>query len=75
MKRPMRPIAFLGLLLVLLGGFALFRGLSYSSNRAVLKIGEFQASVEEKRSVPPWAGGLAVAAGLVLLGLSVRKRP
>jgi hypothetical protein len=71
----MRPLALVGILLVLLGGFVLVRGLTYTSERAVLKIGELQASVEEKKSVPPWAGGLALVAGLVLLGVSVRKRP
>ena len=63
----MRPVTIAGVLLLALGAFILFRGLSYTSDRSVLKVGEFQASVEERRSVPAWAGALIAVAGIALL--------
>ena len=70
----MRPLAVAGLLLLVLGGFVLFRGLSFTSQKSVLKVGDFQASVEERREVPDWAGAVAVAGGLVLLLAGSRRR-
>jgi len=40
----------------------------------VLKVGDFQASAEERRDVPAWAGALAIAAGIVLLVAGSRGR-
>ncbi len=70
----MRPLAIAGLLLVVLGGFVLLRGLSFTSQKSVLKVGDFQASVEERRDVPAWAGAVAVAGGIVLLIAGSRRR-
>jgi hypothetical protein len=69
----MRPTTIAGILLLALGAFILFRGLSYTSNRSVLKVGEFQASVEERRTVPAWAGGLIAVAGIGLLVAGRRR--
>jgi hypothetical protein len=69
----MRPTTIAGILLLALGAFILFRGLSYTSDRSVLKVGEFQASVEERRSVPAWAGGLIAVAGIGLLVAGRRR--
>lgn len=70
----MRPLTLVGIILLALGAFIVFRGLNYSSDRSVLKVGELEASVEERRSVPVWAGGLAAAAGLVLVVAGARRR-
>ncbi len=70
----MKPSLLIGIVLVLLGGFVLVRGLSYSSNRSVIKIGDFKASVEEKRSVPTWAGALAIVGGLALVIAGSRRK-
>ena len=56
-----------GLLLLVLGGVVLLHGLSFTSQKSVLKVGDFQASVEEHRTVPPWVGGLLVAGGILLI--------
>jgi hypothetical protein len=69
----MRPLAIAGLLLLILGGFILLRGFSFTSQKSVLKVGDFQASVEERREVPGWAGALALAGGLVLLVAGSRR--
>lgn len=70
----MRPATIAGLLLLAVGGFILVRGLNYTADRSVIKVGEFEASLEERRAVPAWAGGLAAAAGLVLLVAGSRRR-
>jgi len=70
----MRRLTVLGVVLMLLGGYILILGMSYPANRSVLKVGEFEAKLEERRSVPPWAGGAAIVGGLVLIGLGVRGR-
>jgi hypothetical protein len=70
----MRPLTLAGLALLLLGGFVLFRGLSYTSQKSVLKVGDFNATMEERQTVPPWIGALAVAGGIVLLVAGGRRR-
>jgi hypothetical protein len=70
----MRPATLGGILLIALGAFILFRGFSYTSNRSVLKVGELEASLEERRTVPAWAGGVIAVAGLVLLVAGARRR-
>ena len=71
----MRPLSFVGLALVAAGAFVLVRGLSFTSQKSVLKVGDFQASVEEHRTVPPWVGGLLVAGGILLIAGGSRRRP
>ena len=70
----MRPLTIVGLILIVLGGFVLVRGLSFTSQKSVLKVGDFQASVEERRDVPAWAGALAIVGGIVLLVAGRRRR-
>jgi uncharacterized membrane protein len=70
----MRPLTLVGILLLALGAFILFRGMTYKSKDEVLKVGDLKASVEEKHAVPTWAGGLAVIAGVVLIAGGMKKR-
>jgi hypothetical protein len=70
----MRPVALLGVILLLLGAFVLFRGLSYKSKDEVLKVGDLKASVEQQHAVPAWAGGVAIVAGIVLIGAGMKRR-
>jgi hypothetical protein len=69
----MRPLALAGLVLLVLGGFILLRGLSFTSQKSVFEVGDFKASLEERREVPAWAGALAAAGGLVLLVAGRRR--
>ena len=69
----MRPLSIVGLLLVLLGGFILYRGLSYKSKNEVLRVGDLKASVEERHAVPAWVGGLAIVAGVVMLAGGMKR--
>jgi len=70
----MRPQALIGIVLLALGAFIVFRGMSYSSRDEVLKVGDVKASVESKKAVPTWAGGIAIVAGLVLIGAGLKRR-
>ena len=70
----MRPQALVGIVLIVLGAFVLFRGMSYKSKDEVLKVGDLKASVEQKHAVPTWAGGVALVAGLVLVAGGMKRR-
>jgi hypothetical protein len=70
----MRPQALIGIVLIVLGAFVIFRGMSYSSRDEVLKVGDVKASVESKKAVPTWAGGIALVAGIVLVASGMKRR-
>jgi uncharacterized membrane protein len=70
----MRPLTLVGILLLALGAFIVFRGVSYKSKDEVLRVGDIKASVEEQRPVPTWAGGLAMVAGVVLIAAGMKRR-
>jgi drug/metabolite transporter (DMT)-like permease len=63
-----------GVVLIVLGAFVLVRGLSYPSRQNVVKVGDFQASVQHDRAVPQWAGIAAIAAGALVIGVGLRGR-
>ena len=70
----MRPQALIGIVLLVIGAFIVFRGMSYSDRDEVLKVGDIEASVESKKAVPTWVGGLAIVAGVVLLAAGMKRR-
>jgi len=70
----MKPLVLVGILLAAVGGFILVRGLTYTKNRSVLKVGGLEASVEERQTIPTWVGAVAVVGGLVLIGAGAGKR-
>lgn len=70
----MKPQLIAGILLVVLGAFIVFRGMSYGSERSVIQVGDMKASVDARRSVPTWVGGVAIVGGVLLIGAGVRRR-
>jgi uncharacterized membrane protein (DUF441 family) len=70
----MRPQALIGIVLLVLGAFIVFRGMSYSDRDEVLRVGDVKASVESKKAVPTWAGGLAIVAGIALLVTGMKRK-
>ncbi len=70
----MRPLSLIGIILLALGAFIIFRGASYKSKDEVLRVGDLKASVEEKHAVPTWVGGAAIVAGVVLIAAGMRRR-
>jgi len=60
----------LAIVLIVLGALALaYQGFTYTSNEQVINLGPIQTTVSEKKTfpLPPIVGGLAIAAGVVLL--------
>lgn len=69
----MRVLQIVGALLIAGGLFVLIKSPSYSSDKSVFKIGDVEAKVSQQHAIPPWAGGAAVVAGVVLLVVGARK--
>ena len=70
----MKPMVIVGIVLAGLGAFLLLKGLSYRSQSSVINIGDLHASVSEQHAVPPWIGGVAIAAGVVLIVTGAGRR-
>jgi uncharacterized membrane protein len=73
----MKSTTMLGILLVVLGALALvYQGFSYTRHEKVLDIGPIHATADTQEHVPlpPIVGGLALAAGAVLIVIGARKK-
>lgn len=70
----MRPLLLAGIILAGLGAFVLLRGASFTSRHDVLKIGDVKVTADEQKTVPTWAGGVALVAGIGLIAAGARKR-
>jgi hypothetical protein len=70
----MRPLTIAGILLIAFGAFILLRGASFTSRRDVLKVGDVKVTADEQRSIPPWAGWLAVVGGGAMAVAGARRR-
>ena len=69
----MRILQIVGAILIAGGLFVLIKAPSYSSEKSVFKIGDVEAKVAQEHAISPWAGGAALAAGVVLIVVSARK--
>lgn len=72
----MKPIIWVGILLIVLGGLALaYQGFSYTRQEKVLDLGPIHATAEEREhvSIPPILGGLALVGGIALLVVGGKK--
>lgn len=69
----MRLLQILGAILIAGGLFVLIKSPSYSSEKSVLKIGDVEARVTQQHAIPPWAGGAALAAGVIFIVVGTRK--
>ena len=73
----MTPRRVIGLVLVIVGLVSLlWGGISWTRERTVVDIGPIEARTEERETIPlpPILGGLALAAGAVLLFVRERSR-
>jgi hypothetical protein len=73
----MRPVAIVGLLLVVLGLAALaYQGITYTSRETVIDIGPIHATADREKTLPlpPLVGIAAVAGGVALLVAGMRRR-
>jgi hypothetical protein len=69
----MRLLQIVGVMLIAGGLFMLIKAPSYSSEKSLIKIGGVEAKVEQQHAIPPWIGGTALAAGVVLILVGARK--
>jgi hypothetical protein len=69
----MRILQIVGVLLIAGGLFVLIKAPTYSSDKSVFKVGDVEARVAQERAIPPWVGGAALAAGVVLIVVGARK--
>ena len=73
----MKPLAILGLVLIVFGLAALaYQGITYTSKETVIDLGPIHATADREKTLrlPPVVGIAAVAGGVVLLIAGVRKR-
>jgi len=70
----MKPQLIVGILLVVLGAFIVFRGLNYGSQQSVIQVGDMRASVEARRTIPTWVGAVAIVGGALLVGAGMQRR-
>jgi hypothetical protein len=73
----MKSTTALGIVLAVLGVLALaYQGFSYTRQKNILDIGPIHATAETQEHVPlpPIVGGLALAAGAILLAMGARQK-
>ncbi len=64
----MKMLTIAGAVLAVFGAFVLVKGMSYPSERNVIKMGDMQITAESQRRVPAYVGGIALIGGLALVG-------
>ena len=69
----MRPAGIVGIVLIVLGALALWRGGSFTTKHDVLKIGDLKVTASEEKAIPEWAGAMAIVLGVVLVVAGSRK--
>jgi uncharacterized membrane protein HdeD (DUF308 family) len=73
----MKPVAILGIVLIVLGiGALVYQGFSYTTREKVIDLGPLQATAERQKTIPlpPIVGIVAVVAGVALVIAGGRKR-
>jgi drug/metabolite transporter (DMT)-like permease len=70
----MRIIQIIGAILIAGGLYVLIKAPAYSSDKSIFKVGNVEAKIQQEQTVPPWVGGAALAAGVVLVVVGVRSR-
>ena len=72
----MKPIIWVGILLIVLGGLALaYQGFTYTHREKILDVGPIHAIADKQDhvSIPPILGGLALVGGVVVLFVGAKK--
>jgi hypothetical protein len=70
----MRIIQIVGAIMIAGGLYVLIKAPTYSSDKSIFKVGEVEAKIRQEQTVPPWVGGAALTAGVVLVVVGVRSR-
>jgi len=70
----MRPSIIAGIILAVLGGIILVRGMNYRTTHDVVRVGDMHITDTDSKGVPQWVGIAGVVAGVVLVGAGASKR-
>jgi hypothetical protein len=73
----MKPMALVGVILIVLGVGALaYQGINYTSRETVVDLGPIQATAEREKTlpIPPIVGIAAIVGGVALLVVGGRSR-
>jgi hypothetical protein len=73
----MKPISWLGIVLIILGALALgYQGINYTRQKKLLDVGSVHLTTEthERIPLPPLLGGLALIGGVVLLVVGAKNQ-
>jgi hypothetical protein len=74
----MKPMMFIGIILIFLGvAVILLQFITLTSHVKGIHIGPFKTTADAKTTIPvsPFLGGLALAAGIVLVILGRKRKP
>ena len=72
----MKPVTLVGIALIVLGVLALaYQGITYTTREKVVDLGPLKISADKEKSIPlpPIVGAFALAGGVVLVIVGVRK--
>ena len=72
----MKPVTLVGVALIVLGVVALaYQGITYTTREKIIDLGPLKATVDKEKKIPlpPIIGALALAGGVVLVIVGVRK--
>ena len=72
----MKPIMLIGIALIAFGVIALtYHRITYTTREKVLQFGPFEATAKTENTIPlpPILGGFALAGGIVLIIIGVKK--
>ena len=72
----MKPATLLGIILIILGVLALaYQGITYTTREKVVDLGPLKITADKEKSIPlpPILGAVALAGGIVLVFVGVRK--
>jgi hypothetical protein len=69
----MRAVQIIGAILIAGGLYALIKSPTYSSDKSLFKVGQVEAKLQQDHEIPPWVGGVVLAAGLVLVIAGARR--
>ena len=73
----MNALTIIGIVLLVIGVVALaYQGISYTTTEKVVDLGPLKVEAKREKTIPlpPVLGGVAVAAGVVLLVAGARRR-
>ncbi len=73
----MKIVQLAGIALIVLGLIGLiYGGISYKTQKEVVRVGPLEATVEEEKilPIPPIVGGVAVGVGVALLLVGARRK-